>query len=397
MKNAPSKISFLTIPLIILVLLGGIYFARRSGTNPNAYSNDFNVYYFAAREIVEGRTPYDNSLGTWTPYLYPPLLAELFVLVAGLPLSLAAYLWFLISAFSIFIAARMSASLINHLDNPSKRYFIIIVSLLGLARFILDNFDYGQVNTVVAALVVAHFYFYLNNKKLISIGALVLAASIKLTPLIFIGYHLAKRRFKFAAACAVLFVAINALSFVPFTSRADDAFTTFFNRTVKNEQGFNFAYDGNQSLRASLERFKGRVEATAPSSLSTIIAGIVLLALAGIVATRVQNEIAAGAPFFCLAVLLSPLAWKQHFVMLILPLAFLIGETLNEKDKRTKYLLVSLLGVVFAFFNLTSPKIIGLAGAEWSDAHSLIFAGGMLLYIGSMIRALQTSPVINRS
>ena len=242
MKNAPSKISFLTIPLIIIVLLGGVYFARRSGTNPNAYSNDFNVYYFAAAEIVEGRTPYDNSLGTWTPYIYPPLLAELFVLLAGLPLSLAAYLWFLISAFSIFMAARMSASLIDHSDNPSKRYFIIIVSLLGLARFILDNFDYGQVNTVVAALVAALFYFYLNNKKFISIGALVLAASIKLTPLIFIGYHLAKRRFKFAAACAVLFVAINALSFIPFTSRADDALTTFFKRTVKNEQGFKFKF-----------------------------------------------------------------------------------------------------------------------------------------------------------
>ena len=97
--------------LLLLVLLAGLYFASRSGADPNRYGNDFNVYYFAAREVRDGRTPYDDSLGDWTPYLYPPLLAELLVPMTLLPLPVAAYLWFLLNAASLFLDLYMSSRL----------------------------------------------------------------------------------------------------------------------------------------------------------------------------------------------------------------------------------------------------------------------------------------------
>ncbi len=408
MKLRQLKISFLTLLLTFIILLSGLYFAGRSGANPHIYSNDFNVYYFAAREIIEGRTPYDHSLGAWTPYLYLPLLAEVLVPLAWLPLPLAAYLWFLISAVSSLIAARMSALLAESElsaspaseSRPSQKnrlnILLIALALITLVRFILDNFDYGQVNTVVTALVVAHLYFYATNKKPASMIAFALAATLKLTPLIFLGYHLARGRWKFAVASAALFVALTTVSFAPFGSRADDAFTTFYKRTVQNEQGFNFAYHGNQSLRAAIERIKGNEEVIDPSSRLTTVTGAVLLLLALFVAFRTQSEIAASTPFFCLAVILSPLSWKQHFVILILPITFLIGEALKEDEKRRKILLFSLLALVFALFTLTSPKLIGVAAAEWCDAHSLIFIGAMMLYAGSIRCAWQSSPSATR-
>ncbi len=398
MKKARPQISLLPLLFIIALLLGGLYFAARSGANPYVYNNDFNVYYYAAREIRAGRTPYENSLTAWTPYLYLPVLAELLVPLAWLPLRVAAYVWFLISAVSVFIAARLSAQLTlpaqlaKDANNQTKQNLIILLTLLGLTRFILDNFDYGQVNTVVAGLTVAHLYCYAKNKKLAALAALGLAAAIKLTPLIFIFYHLARRRVKFALACAALFVALSALSFAPFGGRANDAFTTFFKRTLQNEQGFNLAYHGNQSLRAVVERLQGNEEAIEASSLMTTAIGAGLLLLGLGVASRAQKEVAASASVFCLAVLLSPLAWKQHFVLLILPVTYLIHEALNEKEKRARYLLIGALAIALAFFNLTSLKLIGQAAAEWSDAHSLIFVGSMILYIGSLIRAWQTSP-----
>ena len=110
-KDSNFQFSPLKLFLILAVLLGGIYFANRSGSNPHTYKNDFNVYYFSASEVLEGKTPYENSLGEWTPYLYPPLLAELLAPIALLPLPVAAYLWFLVNAFSLFAALRMSARL----------------------------------------------------------------------------------------------------------------------------------------------------------------------------------------------------------------------------------------------------------------------------------------------
>src|SRR2546426_10384184 len=103
-----SSFRFLFLALVICVLASGIFFARKSGTNPEVYSNDFNVYYHAAREVIAGRDPYQRSLGDWTPYIYLPLLAELMVPLALLPLPVASYLWFLISAASMVSAAWMS-------------------------------------------------------------------------------------------------------------------------------------------------------------------------------------------------------------------------------------------------------------------------------------------------
>src|SRR5215813_10156093 len=93
------------------MLAAGFFFARRSGSDFTAYSNDFNVYYFAAREILSGRDPYQYRLGLWTPYLYPPVLAELITPLALLPLPVAAFIWFVISAISIALAAHLASIL----------------------------------------------------------------------------------------------------------------------------------------------------------------------------------------------------------------------------------------------------------------------------------------------
>jgi hypothetical protein len=394
------KFSLLKLFLILAVLLGGIYFAYRSGANSHQYKNDFNVYYFAASEILDGRTPYDNSLGAWTPYLYPPLLAELLAPLTLLPLPVAAYLWFLLNAFSLFVALRMSARLAcpeaqkfesltasesagmgRFRPKMELQTFASVITLVVLLRFVLDNFDYGQVNIIVVALAVAHVYFYSKDKKLASAIVFVFAVSIKITPVVFLFYHLAKGRVKYVTACAALLVAVTALSFAPFALRAPEAFHTFVNRTINNEQGFNFADHGNQSLRAAIERIKGNAETTDPASVTMMITGLAFLALALFVAFKAKNETLAVAPFFCLSVLISPLSWKQHFVILILPITFLVSQALRQVEPPVKKLLFVTIFVVFALFNLTSPKIIGIAAAEWCESHSLVFLGALMIFL----------------
>jgi hypothetical protein len=402
------KFSPLKIFLILAVLLSGIYFAHRSGTNPQEYKNDFNVYYFASQEILAGRTPYENSLDDWTPYLYPPLLAELLVPFTLLPLPVAAYLWFLLNVFSLFGALRMSARLVF----PDKREFIAlpyrannsqqtlppqrrrlfclkagqqtflsVITLLVLVRFVLDNFDYGQVNLLVCALAVAHIYFWINGKRLSSAIVLALAVSIKITPILLLAFHIAKLRLKFSISCLALIAAITIISFAPFGSQAGDAFNQFYLRTVANGQGFNLAYHGNQSLQGAIERVSGNTEIINPSRLHIRVIAIGFLAIAFFAAIIRQNEMVASLPFFCLIVLLSPLSWKQHFVILMLPITFLISKAAQEYAPLAKKLLLATLFMVFALFNLTSPKIIGITAAEWCDQHSFIFAGAFILYL----------------
>jgi alpha-1,2-mannosyltransferase len=253
----------------------------------------------------------------------------------------------------------------------------------------LDALNLGQVNALVAALAVAHVYLYARDRKALSAIALVLAVSIKLTPALLLLYHIAKLRLKFAVACAALLVAVTALSFLPFGPRGGtDAFQTFWNRTVKNEQGYDFAYSGNQSLGGAIARLAGQSNESTPSregesrrpgDAATLLISIVLLALAVFSAVRSRSELAAAAPFFCCVVLLSPLSWKAHYVILILPAAHLLFRA--KTSGKARNLIAVTLGLAFVLFNLTSPHVIGLAAAEWSDAHSLVFAGALLIFI----------------
>ena len=375
--------------LLFLLIAGGFYFARRSGSDPHHYENDFNVYYFASHEVIEGRDPYQNSLGDWTPYLYPPLLAELIIPLALMPLPAAAYFWFLLGAASLIVAAWMSATLaLRHTthNSGSQRLIVAALATAVVIRFALDNFDYGQVNTLVAALSVAHVFLYEKKRKLSSAVALAMAASIKLTPLVLLVYHLAKRRPKFVAACFALFISITALSFAPFGSHAPAALQTFVHRTVKNEQGFDLAYSGNQSLRGAVARARGDEgeSARVPGDPITLAVSLTMLAGSALAAMRRPASSGSIASLFCCIPLLSPLAWKGHFVVLIIPIALLISEVIWKPRSKTRYGLVAVLIAVFALLNLTSPRVMGLAASEWVDRHSLICAAAVLFYMATI-------------
>ena len=383
---------WLSLSLIVIALFAGIYFARRSGTDPTRYSNDFNVYYFAASEVLAGHSPYDHSLGDWIPYLYPPLLAELMVPLALLPLPAAAYLWFLLNVAALVLALGMATRLVAGEEPVSTRQLIALLSVFLLTRFILDNLDYGQVNLLVAALCVAHIYLYTRNRKLASAMMLVFAASIKVTPILLIVYHLARRRFAFACSCLALLIVVTAVSFAPFAGESPGAFTTFLHRSIKNEQGFNLAYHGNQSLRAALARSLGADAVTSLASPEVLFLSALFLAAAFVIAWRARCELLAVAPFFCLMVLLSPLSWKQHFVLFLLPIVCLSAAAIRKPRPPTKVLLRVALVLTFCLFNLTSPKLIGVAAAEWCDASSLVFVGGCILFLTTSLLALKAAP-----
>ena len=56
--------------------------------------------------------------------------------------------------------------------------------------------------------------------------------------------------------------------------------------------------------------------------------------------------------------------------MLILPVAHLVSRMKTSANAR--YLIAATLAVSFALFNLTSPRVIGVAAAEWAGSNSLV-------------------------
>jgi alpha-1,2-mannosyltransferase len=436
----PASCRVFVILAIVVALASGIYFARQSGTNPLKYENDFNVFYFAASELLDGRDPYQESLHAWTPYLYPPVLAELMMPLALLPLPVAAYVWFLISLSAAVLAARMSAALAGSrcdeeaitlpaaparpashgvrrfvaliTDPAAQRSFIAVLVAVLLLRFILDNFKLGQVNLIITALAVAHVYCYATNRRRLSVAVLALAVAIKLTPALLLAYHLAKRRWRYATVCAACAGLLMAASFLPFGARATATFGVFFKRTVRNQQGFDLAYGGNQSLRGFVARLSETSNAAEhpqvsdtssadsvrePSNALTLALAAILLVGALLAAAVARSEMAAAAPFFCCMVMLSPLSWKAHFTILMLPAAFIIRCALDESSVIRKRLLLAALVAVFALSNLTSKNLFGENFAAWADARSLVLAVAFILYVAAVWQAARQFVNLKRS
>jgi alpha-1,2-mannosyltransferase len=423
--------------LAAAVIAAGFYFSGRSSPDPGSYGNDFNVYYYAAKEVMSGRDPYQNSIGEWTPYLYPPLLAELLAPLTLLPVRVAAYVWFVISAASLmggaWLVSRMATAATDsgdvaasevepgaQADGDRSRYRALVATaaIAVVFRFALDTFDLGQVNAIVASLVAAHVYLSWKRRPVASALAFALAVSFKLTPLLLVCYHLSRGRVRFALQCLGMVAVVSVLSFSVFGQSAPEAFRTFFERTVMNQQEFDFGYDGNQSLRGATARFESPaavgylvaseplVGRSRPTSPLTIALGLLLLILATLAARNARDEIAGASPFVCLLPILSPLSWKAHFVVMLLPAAFLFVQFLRahrerleerQEGRHSRSTIAKLAAVSFAFtfalFNLTSPRVVGLRAAEWADAHSLILLGSMIMF-AAICMILLTRPAL---
>src|SRR5205085_4628282 len=134
------------------------------------------------------------------------------------------------------------------------------------------------------------------------------------------------------------------------------------------------AYGGNQSLRGFVARLTADAGTTEhpqvsetpadgsvrePSSALTLALAVIFVAVALAAAAVARSEMAAAAPFFCCMVMLSPLSWKAHFVILIPPVAFIVQCALQELLVAHRRRLFGVLVVVFALSNLTSKNLFG--------------------------------------
>lgn len=399
MKNFPSKFTFFFIvaSFLILSILLNTNIVAKAGYTDNQYGNDFTVFYAASRNLYNFGDPYNHPIATNTPYLYLPLFAFLLIPLALLPLPIAATIWYwlniLFSLSVIFISSKLVSSDLN------KQIIISSLLLISLARLILDNLFWGQVNILVTLLVL--LWILAKKKNLAWWGELALATAIaiKITPALLGFYLVLKHRWKDLLHLTICFLTLTAISLIPLGSQSKALLIGWFKRTILNGEGFNWAYAGNQSLRGAIERFFTSTNTESsyyPNvnyfDLSKSQTSFIFLFLAisllsyysykilqqkqGIIVT----EIAACC---CLMLMLSNLSWKAHFILLVIPLAVL-GEKIFSRSKIDRTLSLIGLLVFFLLTSLTLQAIIGSQLHQWFETHSYYCLSTSIIFFLSL-------------
>lgn len=399
MKNFLPKflLIFITSSFLLLSILLSTNIIAKAGYNDNQYGNDFTVFYAASKNLYNFGDPYNHSIAAKTPYLYLPLFAFLLTPLAILPLPLAATIWYwlniLFSLSVIFISSKLASSDFN------KQIAISILLLISLARLILDNLLWGQVNILVILLIL--LWLLAKKKNLAWWGELALATAIaiKITPALLAFYLLLKRRWQDLFQLTICFLTLNIISLIPLGNQSKPLLIGWFKRTILNGEGFNWAYAGNQSLRGAIERLFTNTNTEASyypnvnyfdlsksqTSLIFLVLAISLLSYYSYKVLKQKQEIIMAEVAACcsLMLLLSNLSWKAHFILLAIPLAVL-GEKIFSQSKLEKTFSIVGLLVFFLLTSLTIQPIVGSQLHQWFETHSYYCVNTIIVFFLSL-------------
>jgi alpha-1,2-mannosyltransferase len=324
---------------------------------------DLQVYRAGGEHVLAGDPLYEGGVLLDLPFVYPPFAAVVFAPLALLPLDLLKVLW---TGAGIALLAYVVHRCAPRAGWPVVVLVAVVATALDPVRTTLYL---GQINIVLLALVVGDLLGRPGSRlRGVGVG---LAAAVKLTPLLFVVYLAATRRWRAAGTALATFVAAAGLGFL--LAPADSVAFWFDGTFLAADRISAVGGPSNHSLNGLLSRFGA--EGLLWFAVAAVL-GVATIALA-VRAHRAGEEVLALTLCGLASAALAPFAWSHHYVWVV-PLAVLLGARTLTGDRWAVVGLVGVLAVTVAMVTaLPGPQIgpIPATGliSVWPDAYLLLF------------------------
>jgi alpha-1,2-mannosyltransferase len=237
----------------------------------------------------------------------------------------------------------------------------------------------GQINIVLLALVVGDLLGRSDSRwRGVGVGV---AAAVKLTPLLFVAFLLATRRWRAAAIALATFVAAAGLGFL--FAPADSVAFWFKGTFLAADRISDVGGPSNHSLNGLLSRLGA--EELLWFAVAAVL-GVATIALA-VRAHRAGEEVLALTLCGLASAALAPFAWSHHYVWVV-PLAVLLGARAVAGNRWAAAGLAGVLGVAAAVVTALPGPHVGPIPATglisvWPDAYLLLFVAALVTAIRS--------------
>ncbi len=387
---------------VLLVLLVTAEIARSLGRLDGVI---FTGYTQVGEVVLQGGggDPYGLRINTWPPFFL--FIAAGLALIARASLRGALLLWQLGSVAALWGALRLMPRLIGEEPAPLTAS-AMLVPLLMTARLLQEHFQHTQINLYVLFLILLAFHLFQRRHDGLGGLALAAAASLRAVPLLFLPYLLYKRAWRAAAWTAGFLVVLNV--FLPVTAfgptQALERWRSWraVARTETNDPTPGYS---NQSLLAALKRLltteagaRDPVHAALVAWPTTRVVHLfyALLAAGGLALAiawaRHPPDLANPRAFGELAIglvvmpLVSPLAWKAHFVTLLVGY-WLIWRAIPGQRRG----MWTLWWASFACLTLSAPALLGTHVRSVLESLNVITVGALLV-LGLTIWAARQPP-----
>ncbi len=271
---------------------------------------DLGVYRGAVRHwLIDGGDLYEfRYQDTAYGFTYPPFAALVMSPLAAMSWPMAVAAGLVVNIAAVVLLLRWFLTPVRPGWLPFALAFLAVL-VFEPAR---DTFSFGQINLVLLVLVCTDLRL-LRTGRWAGVG-IGLAAAIKLTPAVFIGYLLLSRQYRAAATAIGTAAGATLLAVLV----APDASRTFWTSALWDTSRVGREeYVSNQSLRGVVARLE------APSAWWLLLVVLVVAYWCWWVRTRRPDHLAGIAVTGLVACLISPITWVHHLVWL-LPALFVL-------------------------------------------------------------------------
>jgi hypothetical protein len=310
--------------------------------------SDFTIYRNAGLAAAAGRPIY--SLLDWSPFQYAPIYAVIFIPFGWLSPRWAQLLWFAVSMAAALPALIVGTYRLLLGPGTTLRANMIVLPLILIVRFLHPNFDHGQINLVLIAMIVWGLSLTCESKP--ALGGLLLAASMLIKPLALpaIAYLLFRRRFSVIIAMIAFYLVLLCLPSLflglrPALGQTIGYFTSLLTRLPLNRLSHDLLSTYNQSASAVAVRLfspaaRGmRLMSQARAAALGFAFNAALLGLAIWIAGRDRtstyaNDRWALAAIFCFVPSFELLGWLEYYIALEIPYAALVAELAGKQPEQ---------------------------------------------------------------
>ena len=346
MARIGRGVAICLLPVLMALWVGATSFPGGTALPWRPVMVDLDVYRLAGRVLLDGGNFY--QLPGPLPFLYPPFAALLAVPLAVLPAALVQISWTIAGALMI-------VALLHRWGQTGWRLSLWSTAVVFAVVPVSQTLAFGQLGIVLVALValdLAPGPRVLRRRRLLPEGVLTgVAAVLKLTPMIFVLYLLAVRRWRAALTATITAGVLTMLAAIVLPRESLD----FWTRLAHGDTGLGHSliYYTNQSVYADFVR----VFTLAPAGIVLgLLASAAVVAL-GVWAAAVWHR--AGEVRFAVvlcgvaSLLASPVSWLHHFVWVV-PLAFSLVELVARRPPVIPTWLI-VLGWGFVGWVIVSP------------------------------------------
>jgi len=278
---------------------------------------DLQVYVYAVKDMLAGKDIFATTTPFWNLYfIYPPIAAILMT-----PLAFGPYaLWQVVWTGGLVWAQQ---SVLKRCGAPRGwKLGLIGIAVLLAVEPIRTTLGYGQVNTILMALVIADLLPDApGERRRIPQGTLIgLAAAIKLTPALFVIFAFLIGKTRVAITAMISFAVFTGIGAILLFR---ETLVFFGGLSGGDTRTASPLYTGNQSLLGVFFRLgdSSRVTALVGLAVSAVLA--VLGCLVAAHWWRHDEKVFAVAIVGLTTCLASPLSWTHHYVW-ILPLGMAV-------------------------------------------------------------------------